>query len=211
MEHYHERIPRKGKFSGLVLEANAFEERLRLAATIYSLLYTADSRLPQTPAYAPHHLNAVHQQKPSILEELVSDRNALRHYHLCTGYQREAYLDLYRGFLLLKCQAPHLVTRLSEKRSLNDLSFWQQLGWILNEQSYLGQPLDGFAQLPQEHRKIAALYSCELIVERMREDNAPFHAVMKEWGTIFDSIRDLFQTATRLTSRAARHQAANFG
>jgi hypothetical protein len=211
MEQYHDRIPRKSRYSKANFEAGVFETQLRRAATIYSVFYAAELFRSKTSTYATLQPDGVHQQKPSLLEELVTDRNALKHFHLCTDFQRETYLDLYRKFLLLKSQAPYLIARLPEKRSLNDLCFWQQLGWILNEHTYMGQPLEGFTQLPPEHRKIAALCSCEVIVERMREEDAQLHVVMKNWSAIFDSIRDLFQTTTRLTSREVRRQAANSG
>jgi hypothetical protein len=211
MERYKDRIPRKARTDFMVLTTGGFENRLRLAATIYTLLSVTETKQSQTPASAPDRRFAVPQQKPSILEELIADRNALTQYHQCRGYQREAYLDLYRDLLVLKSQAPHLVAMLPEKRSLDDLCFWQQLGWIINEQTYLGQPLDGFAQLPPEHRRIVALCSCESIVEKMREDNAPFRSVMNEWSTTFEPIRDLFQMATRLTSRSVMRRAINRG
>lgn len=133
------------------------------------------------------------QQSHSLLEELAADRKALEHFYDCSEIEREGYLYLFRELLLLKERVPHLVARLPEKKSLNDLYFWQQLGWILSERKYLGRPLVGLAELPPEKRDRAALMSCETIIDRMAEQDLPFHIVMGRWSELFAKVRRSLQ------------------
>jgi hypothetical protein len=139
----------------------------------------------------------------TLLEELVADKDALEHFHRCAEIEREGYLCLFREFLLVKEKIPHVVARLPEKKSLNDLCFWQQLGWILGEHKYMGWPLDGLVELPPDQRERAALMSCETIVARMAEQGLPFHVIMVRWSELFAKVRRFLQEEEQLAAGKA--------
>jgi hypothetical protein len=206
MEQYHHRIPRKQRAGGSVPDINVLEERLRLATTPSSFHPGSESMRSAMSTHAPREPGPNGSPTPCVLEELLADKTALEYFHECPTYQRETYLELFCEFVCLRNQAPQLVADQPEKRSLSDLCVWQQLRWLLTEQTYMGEPLEGFSRLPGEHRMIAALCCCEAIVERMAENDIPFHAVMSNWNAIIESVRGLFLNGAKLpTVPASQH------
>jgi hypothetical protein len=188
MEPASQRTPQQKDLVLTTSPGEWLDDDSKQAARDFILVYVAEQGRAEL-ARGNRKAGHVHREKRTILDELVADKEALKHFHTCVEYERDEYLVLYRELLALKDRVPHLVAMLPETRSLNDLCFWQQLGWILNERTYLGTLLSGFSEFAPEQQEQAAVKACEAIVRRIKETEMPFHDVMKEWRQIFEMIR----------------------